>query len=159
MRTRANIVVRDQQGFEVGVISIDGQAFQHLVTGRGTVKLEPEAVRTLGGKPFSPEVAGFKPTGRQVFIEISCEVDVFGGPNRKWLFTTNAFGATYIERMIQAEDAELFNLWIEQASTHPSRVAKFLAACTKPDDYRTALVSLRKSITQGGNEKTVGGRA
>lgn len=39
----------------------------------------------------------------------------------------------------QPIDGELFNYWVEEASRNPVRVAKALAHCVKPDDYRAAL--------------------
>lgn len=43
------------------------------------------------------------------------------------------------ERRPQPIDGELFNYWIEEAGRNPSRVAKALAECSTPDDYRAAL--------------------
>lgn len=43
------------------------------------------------------------------------------------------------ERRPQPIDGELFNYWVEEAGRNPSRVAKALAECSTPDDYRAAL--------------------
>lgn len=40
------------------------------------------------------------------------------------------------------EDATLFNFWIAMAANQPAKVAKAIANCTAPDEYRQALIAL-----------------
>lgn len=44
----------------------------------------------------------------------------------------------------QPIDGELFNYWVEEAGRNPSRVARALADCRVPDDYRATLWALIK---------------
>ncbi|WP_296203229.1 hypothetical protein [uncultured Hyphomicrobium sp.] len=157
--SRVNIHVNDPRGFEAGVVSIDTRAFDRLITGtRLTFGLAE--LRTPGGTIYSPEAAGFiQKHSREQLIPISSEIDVFGGPKKRWTFTSNVFGANFITRMQEREDAELFRFWIEEASARPGRCAQFIAQCTSPIEYRMAIVALMRSSAQGQATRNVGGRA
>lgn len=156
-RTKINVL--DPRGFEAGAVLIHGADFAKIVTGH-KLQLEPSRVYTTGGTPFSPEAAGFATTGdRSNFIPLTAETNVFGGPLNKWTFHTNAFGANYIRRMSIEEDAGLFRLWVRAAETSPGRVAQMLNGCLTADDYRRALVALRRQISNGQPQRDIGGRA
>ena len=47
-----------------------------------------------------------------------------------------------------AEDGRLFRLWISLASSNPVLVAKGLAHCLSPDDYRNALIQIRDDLSK-----------
>jgi hypothetical protein len=58
-------------------------------------------------------------------------------------------------------DGELFNYWVQEASTRPARVAKALSECTNPQEYRAALVALhdqdKRDILSGARINPEGG--
>jgi len=154
--SRATIAVEDPRGFEVGRISIAADAFNRLVTGHH-LSIPLADIQTASGTQFSPEAAGFTAIERrQQFIALESEVDVFGGPHRRWRFRTNAFGARFVEAMMLREDALMFRFWIKAAAMQPGRVANFLAGCTSEDDYRTAIAALRRTVSPAA--RAAGGR-
>ena len=50
---------------------------------------------------------------------------------------------TLLDHLPEAGDGELFNYWIQEAATRPSRLAKALAPCVAPDEFRLALKRLQ----------------
>lgn len=155
MRGKVCIIVLDPRGDEAGSVQVTKRNFDALVAGKH-LNLPPEELETSGGLKFSAERAGFARERGGSTIHLWSEIDLFGGPKNRWTYHTNAFGSHFIRRMQDVEDAELFRLWCREAAGRPGRCASFISGCLAPEDYRKALASLRRTITQGGAEKHAG---
>jgi len=152
MRPRASVLICDPDREPIGRVNVPGHYIDKAIRGiRQRVPLSE--IRTQSGDVANEAYVGF-PNTRPGFLFLEAMPDLFG-KQVKWFFITNGTGAEYVRRVMMREDAELFRLWINTAEKSPAAVVRFLSDCQTADDYRIALMAMKKAGAEA-SAKVVG---